>query len=260
MSKDSVGKILFVATALCVVCSVLVSAAAVALRPMQSENAAKDKKRNVLVAAGLISADDKNADVDSFFKNIDVKLMDLNAGKPAELSEEEAAAYDPLKAVKDPAQSKTIDAKLDGGAVKVRPNLQRVYLVKNDAGQLETVVLPIYGLGLWSTLRGFLALEPNLSTVKGLVYYDQKETAGLGGEVDNPNWRAQWKGKELFEDGKYKFTVVKGPNAKNEHEADGISGATITCDGVKYMLQYWMSDEGFGKALEWVKDQEKGDG
>jgi Na+-transporting NADH:ubiquinone oxidoreductase subunit C len=260
VSKDSVGKILFVAIALCIVCSVVVSSAAVALRPMQDENAAKDKKKNVLVAAGLISADDKGVDVDALFKNIEVKLFDLSTGMPVDASKEELATYDAEKAVKDPARSKQVDPDLDKGAVKVRPNKQRVYLVKNDAGALQTVVLPIYGLGLWSTLRGFLALKSDLKTVQGLVYYDHKETPGLGGEVDNPNWRAQWEGKELFENGDYKFSVVKGPNAKNEHEADGISGATITCNGVDYMLKYWMSDEGFGKALDWVKKQEKGDG
>lgn len=260
MSKDSVGKILFVAIALCVVCSVVVSSAAVALRPMQNENAAKDKKKNVLVAAGLITSEDKNVDVDAYFKNIEVVLFDLNTGDPVDLTEQELAAYDAQKAVKDPALSTSINPKLDGGAVKVRPNKQRVYLVKDDAGELETVVLPIYGLGLWSTLRGFIAMEKDLKTVKGLVYYEHKETAGLGGEVDNPKWRAQWKGKELFENGDYKFTVVKGPNATNEHEADGISGATITCNGVDWMLKYWMSDEGFGKALNWIEKQEKGDG
>ena len=73
----------------------------------------------------------------------------------------------------------------------------------------------------------------------------QSLRSGYSQPDDNPKWRAQWKGKELFQNGDYNFSVVKGPNANGDpHKADGISGATITCNGVDWMLRYWMSDEG----------------
>ncbi|MEZ6195120.1 MAG: Na(+)-translocating NADH-quinone reductase subunit C [Planctomycetota bacterium] len=258
MSRDSVGKILLVAFSLCVVCSVMVSSTAVALKDKQQTNVAKDRKRNVLVAAGLVTPDQADVDVDAYFENIEARVYDLDTGKVADVK---AADFDAEKALK--AEPHAIPAGVPGGdKVKARSKQQVVYLVKTKEGALDAVVLPIQGLGLWSTLKGFLALEADLVTVRGLVYYDQKETPGLGGEVDNPIWRAQWPGKKLFDaDGSYHFTVVKGPASGGDpHKADGISGATITCNGVDGMLRYWMSADGYGPVLENLGKGVKRDG
>ena len=68
-----------------------------------------------------------------------------------------------------------------------------VYELRDDAGALDLVVLPVHGLGLWSILYGFVALDADLETIRGLTYYEHKETPGLGGEVDNPRWKSLWK-------------------------------------------------------------------
>ena len=115
-------------------------------------------------------------------------------------------------------------------------------------------MLPIVGKGLWSTMYGFLAMEPDLKTIRGINYYEQGETPGLGGEVDNPRWKAQWKGKIAYQDGKPAIDVVKGsvgasdPNAK--YKIDGLAGATITSNGVENTVKYWLGDDGFGKFIK----------
>ena len=79
-----------------------------------------------------------------------------------------------------------------------REPMAKVFLVKAESGDLSRVVLPIYGRGLWSTLRGFVAVEKDLRTVAGLTYSEHGETPGLGGEVENPSWKAKWPGKQIW--------------------------------------------------------------
>ena len=98
---------------------------------------------------------------------------------------------------------------------------------------IESLVLPIEGYGLWKFLYGFIAIEDDLNTVRGITFYEHGETPGLGGEVDNPRWKARWVGQKVFgDDGEPKIEVIKGfapPPAEAPYEVDGLSGATITC-------------------------------
>jgi Na+-transporting NADH:ubiquinone oxidoreductase subunit C len=133
-------------------------------------------------------------------------------------------------------------------------------MVENDQG-IETMILPIHGYGLWSTLYGFIALEGDLKTVVGLGFYQHAETPGLGGEVDNPNWRQQWTGKVVYdEDGEVAVQVLKGsvdssnPNA--EHQVDGLAGATLTSRGVEALVRFWLGENGFGPFLENINEGE----
>lgn len=83
--------------------------------------------------------------------------------------------------------------------------------MRDESGQVNKIVLPVYGTGLWSMMYAFVALDNDGNTVKGITYYDQGETPGLGGEVENPSWRQQWVGKQLFDDnGQPAIRVVKG--------------------------------------------------
>ena len=88
-------------------------------------------------------------------------------------------------------------------------------------------------------------------TVKGISFYAHAETPGLGGEVDNPKWKALWRGKKLYnEQGELKLTVVKGEAAAgHEHHVDGLSGATLTSVGVANLIKYWMGEQGFAQYL-----------
>ncbi|MBN98621.1 MAG: Na(+)-translocating NADH-quinone reductase subunit C [Gemmatimonadetes bacterium] len=255
MPKETAGKTFLVAFLLCVVCSVLVSSAAVFLRPTQAINKALDKKKNILMAAGLKL---EGADVDELFKNIEPKIVDMATGQYVEDIDPET--YDQRRAAKDPAQSIAVPPEKDLGSIKRKANYASVYLVRKNE-QVKKIILPVHGLGLWSTLYGFLALDArDLNTIKGLVFYEHAETPGLGGEVDNPAWKALWNGKEAFDkDGNIRIEVIKGkvdPNRDGaQYQVDGLSGATITSRGVRSMLRYWLSAEGFGAYLTRLKER-----
>jgi Na+-transporting NADH:ubiquinone oxidoreductase subunit C len=257
--KETVTRTLLVAFVLCIACSVVVAGAAVALKPMQQSNKTLDRKRNILAAAGMIDAGAHGkAEIEQGFARFDVRLVDLEDGAfaPADVAARPEFAperFDPVLAAKDPALSRALPTEEDLASIKRRERYTLVYLLR-DGDRLDRIVLPIRGYGLWSTLYGYLVLEGDASTVVGLAYYDQKETPGLGGEVDNPKWKALWPGKKVYDaEGRVALGVVKGgvdpadPHAV--HKVDGISGATLTSNGVTRMIHYWMGDDGFGPFL-----------
>ena len=254
MPRETIGKTFLVAAALCVVCSVLVSAAAVVLRPTQGINKLLDKKHNILTAAGLI---DESKSIDERFENVEARVVDLATGEYVDIDPDQ---YDQRTAARDPEQSISIPRKRDPAGIKRRAKLAAVYLVRSK-GQIDKVILPVHGKGLWSTLYGFLALDvEDVNTIRGLVYYEHGETPGLGGEVDNPAWKALWNGKRAFDDeGNVAVEVVRGmvdgSRPAAVHQVDGLSGATITSRGVSNTLQYWLSDEGYGPFLTRLKAQ-----
>ncbi|MCA8999281.1 MAG: Na(+)-translocating NADH-quinone reductase subunit C [Planctomycetaceae bacterium] len=261
-NPNSVFGTLVVAVSLCLVCSLLVSIAAVSLRPMQEQNQLNKMRRNVLAVSGL--AGDKHLspkEIDELFEKVETQLVELpdaNAEAVKDLEAGEATDYDQAKAAKDPELSIQIPVEKDIAGIKRREMVSKVYLVKSDAGQLDTVVLPIYGKGLWSTLYGFIALGADGQTVKGITFYQHAETPGLGGEVDNPKWKAQWPGKvAVNESGTPVLDVTKPGNASKDTEVDGLSGATITSNGVENTVKYWLGENGFGPYL--AKLRESGD-
>ncbi|MEM8736622.1 MAG: Na(+)-translocating NADH-quinone reductase subunit C [Planctomycetota bacterium] len=263
--KDSIANTFLVSLVLCVVCSLLVSSAAVALKPIQEKNKVLDRQKNIIAAAGL--AEDPSAlsadEIEEIFASkVKPMLLDLETGE----TEDDDPAFDPRKAAKDPEQNTEVEGSFDIGQAN-REKKTRVYLVNGDSGELEQVVLPIYGMGLWSTLYGYIAVDRDLTTITGLTYYEHAETPGLGGEVENPTWKAKWVGKKVFGDGvtiadatndDIKVGVAKGsPTPENQpYQVDGLSGATITSRGVDSMLKYWFSDEGFGPYLKKLASQQ----
>ncbi len=253
MTNDSLEKTVAVALAVCFVCAILVSLAAVALRPMQVENKALDMKKNILDVAGLLN---EGTDINQAFADqIEEKLVDIATGDYVD--DIDAAAYDQRKAAKDPAQNIRLTRDQDIASIKVKAKIAKVYLVKKD-NQIESIILPVHGYGLWSTMYGFLALQADGQTVKSINFYDQAETPGLGGEVVNPNWRALWAGKKVYgESGEVGLALIKGvvDTAKSgaEYKVDGLAGATLTSLGVSNLIQYWMSAEGFKSYLDKIK-------
>ena len=252
-NNDTIGKTITVTVLLCVVCSVIVSAAAVLLKPKQIANKELDRKTNILAAAGLL---DPSKSVDELFSKITTKVIDMETGKYTDAVD--VATFDARKAAKDPALSNALDRKTDIASIKRQSKYQTVYLVESE-GQLEKVILPVHGSGLWSTLYGFLALEGDLNTVVGLGFYSHAETPGLGGEVDNPVWKSQWPGKKVYADGSMEpmLGLIKGkvdPSAANaKHQIDGLSGATLTGNGVTNMVKYWMGENGYAPFLTNLK-------
>ena len=254
MANESIAKTLTVALTLCVVCAVVVSAAAVVLRPTQQANKALDLKTNILASAGLLQ---QGVDVETQFEQISVRIVDMDTGRFSDAVD--AATYDQRKASKDPAMSKALPPKQDSAKIKRRAKYATIYLVEGSSG-LEKVILPIKGYGLWSTLYGFLALEADLQTVAGIGFYEHAETPGLGGEVDNPSWKASWVGKQAYQSGQRMISVIKGKvdpaRSGAEYQIDGLAGATLTTRGIDNLVKYWLGTEGFEPLIQHLKSSE----
>ena len=226
-----------------------VAGAAIALKPTQVENRLLDKQRSILAIAGLGEAGMSGAKVKELFDStITAKLVDLESGKFSDAFD--PITFDPLKAAKDPKTSRALKGNEDIAGIKRQERYTTVYMVEKD-GEIETLILPVRGYGLWSTLHGFIAVKGDLNTVVGMGFYQHGETPGLGGEVDNPKWTGQWPGKTLFdENGELAVQVVKGgvdpQSPKAVHQVDGLAGATLTGNGVDNLLKFWLGQNGFG--------------
>ncbi len=259
--KSNNAKTISVALTLCLVCSVLVSAVAVGLKPAQIENARLDRNKNILVAAGMFDAETDTADdVAERFESFDVEIVDLNAGNY--LTDDELVtvgipdrnAYDASQASKNQALSEDLGNN-DPAGIGRKPKYAKVYVKNDDAGQPEMVVLPIQGYGLWGTIYGFLTLENDMNTIKGISFYEHKETPGLGARIEEPEWRAKWSGIHSYDDsGDVATGVTKAGNPK-ENWVDGISGATLTGRGVSNMIQFWLGDEGYKPYLDALRQE-----
>ena len=250
-----------VALTLCLVCSVLVSAVAVGLKPAQIENARLDRNKNILIAAGMYDAKkDTAADVAERFKDFEVEIVDLNAGNYLNDDQLKAVGiadrntYDASQASKNKALSDDLGSN-DPASIGRKPKYAKVYVKNDAAGKPEMVVLPIQGYGLWGTIYGFLTLESDMNTIKGISFYEHKETPGLGARIEEPKWRALWTGIHSYDDnGEVATGVTKAGNPK-DNWVDGISGATLTSRGVSNMIQFWLGDQGYKPYLDQVRKE-----
>jgi len=254
MQRDTAVYIGGFAALVCVICGLMVSSAAVALKEQQTSNAAFDKQRNVLYATGLTSADAglSRSEIEAIYQErVEPVVIELESGTVVDSPGFEVATYDMDKAADTEAGR---DAPDNMSGIQRLPKHAVVYHVKGDDGAVEMVVLPIKGYGLWSTLYGFLALDRDTTTVRGITYYQHGETPGLGGEVDNPAWKALWPGRKAYDDsGEPALRVIKGqagPSTSDPYQVDGLSGATITSRGVSNMLEFWLGENGFKPYLE----------
>ncbi len=245
---DSVSKTLFVAVSLCLVASMIVSAAAVALRPLQEVNAQKDKQINILQVAGIY---DPDKDVIESFAAFEPQILELATGTFTD--QFDPASFDDRDAADDPATSVALDN--DPAGIGRQGKFVTVYVLRDDAGAIDKVILPIHGYGLWSTLYGFIALEENGNDIFGLQFYEHAETPGLGAEVDNPRWKALWSGKKLADaSGELQISVAKtAPSAGAEFHVDALAGATLTTVGVHNLVNFWMGEAGYEPFLKNLK-------
>ena len=256
MQQHSTQYIVGFMAAVCLVCSIFVAGAAVSLKPMQDANVLLDRQTKVLVVGGLMEEGDdlSAAEIGELFdSNVTARAVDLALGTYDENID--ADDYDQRKASKDPGRSRQVE----DNPAKVRrvPDIGLVFEVRNETGELDAIIIPIEGMGLWGTLYGYLALGPDTRTIKGITFYEHKETPGLGGEVDNPRWKALWPGRKAFDDRwSPKIEVIKGfagsPD-QDPYSIDGLSGATITSRGVGALVRYWLGDDGFGPYLANVR-------
>ena len=245
MPKETIRQTIGVAAGVCIACSVLVSTASVCLKPRQDRNKTLEKRMNILMAAGLLDSKGQD-DVEKLFEQIDTRVVDLSTHQFLDLDPE---SVDPVKEAQDPGKSIEVqDRKL---GIKRVGKHQLIHLKTKD-GKIDRVILPVVGKGLWSTMYGFLALDRDMKTIQSMAFYQHGETPGLGGEVDNPKWKGSWIGKEAYDrQGDPAIDVVKGRADRDAaHEVDGLSGATLTSNGVENLVRFWLGDEGYGPVLE----------
>ena len=254
MSRDSIGKILAVAFFVCIFCSILVSATAVVLKERQERNKVEEKRKNILLAAGVY---DPKKPIDEQFDKIEARIVDLETGlfRP----DMDPAEFDSRAAARDQETRYQIPSEQDLAGIKVRSRYKDVYLVFED-DKIQQIILPVHGKGLWSTMYGFLALDKDLTTVNGFAFYEHGETPGLGGEIDNPAWKQQWPGKKIYdENGVLRIEVLKGqvnPRSPDAiYQADGLAGATLTARGVDNLLKYWLGENGYKPFLANLKTE-----
>lgn len=257
VDKENLKYVLTVTVVLCLLCSIVVSSAAVMLKPQQRMNQQFDQQQNILRAAGMLpegsNVDAEGRTVEELFAEFEVRAVDLDTGEFTDAVD--PATYDPIAAAKVPDLSKPLTPAEDIATIGRRENVSEVYIHRNEQGDIEKLVVPVRGYGLWGTLFGYLALEGDLRTIAGLGFYSQKETPGLGGEVDNPMWKAQWHGVVLYnEQGDVAVRLVKNRSPESseqaKHEVDALSGATLTTRGVENMVKFWMGEQGFRPFLE----------
>jgi Na+-transporting NADH:ubiquinone oxidoreductase subunit C len=258
-SKDSTKRTLLVAFSLCVVCSIVVSGTAVVLKPMQDANRILDRNKNILSAAGLFDpASDGDDVVAERFSQFSPYVIDLNEKRVLDEGQLQQLqidpdSYDQRLVINDPNYSEALERDEDVANIKRRVIYPMIYVVESG-DDIETIVVPVSGYGLWGILYGFLALEGDANTVKGLAFYELKETPGLGAEVRNPRWMALWPGKKIYdEDGDVGLRVIKGQGS-GDYQIDGLSGATLTSRGVDNLIQYWLGADGYGPILEQLRE------
>lgn len=226
MNNDSPMKAVLVVVLVALVTSSLVSAAVVMLRPIQMNNLLLDRSRNIVQLTGLLPAGVIPPDEEmlGLYKSLDLRIVDLDTGEFA------------TQAMPSPRDREDHE-------------LATVYLVWVD-NDFTRIILPISGEGMWSTLHGYIALEPDLNTIADATFYDQQETPGLGDQITRPDWLAQWKGRRIYDErGDLRFAVAGGmvdPSSSTAvYEVDALTGATVTADAVTRLVHYWFGPHGY---------------
>ena len=247
MAEESVARPFYTVLVLALVCSALVAGTAVGLRPFQEANRTIDQQKNILRAAGLFNPDEKVAD--QFQRLIQTRLVDLTTGRFVDQAKESRGNLEEKRAL---ARNEDL-----AGLFQLE-RYTPVYLVRQE-GRFSQLILPVRGKGLWSTMYAYVAVAADLNTIRGISFYEHGETPGLGGEIENPSWQAGWKGKHIYgAQNTVALKVVKNGKTggvSEDYRIDGISGATMTGNGVSAMLRFWFGDNGFGPLLQVLQRQ-----
>ena len=218
---DSNVYIILYSVVMVVVVAALLAVVSLSLQGRQNDNALNEKKQQIVTALG---EDPLTTDYDSIVA--EAVMLDAS-GNPIE--------GDVFAALQD------LKGSIAAGKFPV-------FKAKNGC-----VVIPVYGAGLWDAIWGYVALEPDMNTVKGIVLDHKGETPGLGAEIATPAHQAKYVGKTVFEgDDFVSITLKKGganpADANYAHEVDAITGGTKTSDGVTEMIR-----SGLGNYLPYLK-------
>lgn len=246
-----------VAVLLCLSCSIVVSSLAVGLKSTQQIQKERFRQQSILEAAGLW--EDGANPSELYADLINPVVVDLQTKSTSDRYEPTDKALDLATLLRNPENYDQLDVADDVAGIMKREAYSVVYEVRDgnkQTGKLKTIVVPIRGRGLWSTLYGFIALDMSKASdgsdhlkVAGLTYYKHGETPGLGGEVDNALWKAKWPDRLVFDD-EWNVKLEVSKNVTTDYQVDSLSGATLTSNGVTNMLKFWLGDEGFGPYLK----------
>ena len=259
--NGSLNQSIKVILSVCLVCSLLVSTAAVMLHDRQKENQRQERIKNILIAANLYRHD---INIERVYKQrIEPILINLRSGE--QVVEDNISAdfsiddFDIQTFANDLELGENVDSEVDIAKIQRRPKYMLIYVAKT-AGHEDKLILPVFGKGLWSTLYGVLSLDNDLQTITGITFYQHGETPGLGGEVDNPRWKQQCHCKKAFDNqGRVIIEVLRGKvnmgSADANHQIDGLAGATLTSRGVNHLLNYWLGEQGYGPLLSRLRKE-----
>jgi len=259
VNNDSPMKAILVVVLVALVCSSLVSATVVILRPIQLNNLLLDRSRNIMQLTGLLPAglDVPDDEMLSLFKSLDARIVDIDAAVfDASI---DPYGFDKRKAANTPELSVAIPAEFDRVGLGRRSSLAPAFLVWQDE-EFKRIILPIHGNGMWSTLYGYIALESDLNTIADVKFYKQNETPGLGDQITRPEWLAQWRGRRIYgERGELRFAVsgdrVDPGSLSAAFEVDALTGATVTTDAVTRLVHYWFGPHGYRPFLDRLRDE-----
>ena len=254
--RESAARTVGVAVLVALICSLLVSAVVYLLRPYELAYSALERNRAILEAAGLVMPGEQvsESELVSRFVELDARVVDLANGTFTE--DLDPVTYDYRAAFDDAAMREPIPDIEDIGRLGFRPRYMTVYLVVADDGRIETLVLPLFARGMWSTIYGFLALRGDFRTIAGVAFYEHGETPGIGDRIEAPEWLSTWVGKRLYgPDDAVRFRIgAASPDVANEYRVDSITGATMTVTGVGDGIRYWLSDHGYGRLLRSLRE------
>jgi Na+-transporting NADH:ubiquinone oxidoreductase subunit C len=221
-------KIIGFATAVCLVCSILLALVSSALAPRQARNKANDVKTKVLQVFGAEVTDAKGKlsisqdALDALFSS---RITGLVLNADGQVVADRAVATLTPQQISDRDKSTGMKA------------FYPVYIYEDPETSLKQYAIHVSGKGLWSTIKGFMALKADLSTIAGVVFYEHQETPGLGGEVEKPYFQDSFKKKQWLKDGVLQdFHITKPGADPDPHSVDGITAATMTCRGVESFL------------------------
>lgn len=219
---------------LTIILGLLLSGTSQVLGPMQQEAIALDKKKQILGA--VISSAEIDAmtpeQVNEFYANrISSTVVDIN-GKEIASAEITAEKVEIAKLYKKPAEERQYPV--------------FIFHAEGNADQVESYIFPLYGAGLWDAIWGYLALETDMNTIGGITLAHAGETPGLGARITEGGVQERYIGKKVFDESGELVAVqmMKGEGKDytgEEHKVDGMSGATITANGVNNMLKSYLS-------------------
>ena len=252
MAGESNRQAFLVVFAVAVVCAALVSASVVLLRPIQLQNAMLEQSRNVMQLTGLLEdgvPDDET--LLALFRSLDARVVDIDAGTFDDTMD--PYGFNQRRAASREESSTAVPAEYDVARLGRRSQHAVVYLVW-QGDELDRIILPIRGAGMWSMIFGFIALEADLNTLAAATFYEQGETPGLGDRITHADWLSQWVGRRVYDaQGEPAFGIgpgrIEAGSSAAVHRVDALSGATVTADAVAAMMHYWLGPHGFQPLL-----------